>query len=80
MPVTQCSHNHAEGRTRFDVIGIDNDLRKFFFGSDASTAFIKKIIKKNKKYIHHNLDIRNSNDIERIFKKYKKKNTNAKIQ
>ena len=57
----------------FDVIGIDNDLRKFFFGSDASTAFIKKIIKKNKKYIHHNLDIRNSNDIERIFKKYKKK-------
>ena len=57
----------------FDVIGIDNDLRKFFFGSDASTAFIKKIIKKNKKYIHHNLDIRNSTDIERIFKKYKKK-------
>ena len=30
---------------------------------------------KNKKYIHHNLDIRNSNGIEKIFKKYKKKIT-----
>ena len=25
----------------FDVIGIDNDLRKFFFGSEASTISIK---------------------------------------
>ena len=26
----------------FDVIGIDNDLRKSFFGKDASTNWIKK--------------------------------------
>ena len=58
----------------FDVIGIDNNLRKYFFGSNASTTIIKNsIIKKNKKYLHHNLDIRNSNGIEKIFKKYKKK-------
>ena len=58
----------------FDVIGLDNNLRKFFFGSNASTTIIKNsIIKKNKKYLHYNLDIRNSNGIEKIFKKYKKK-------
>ena len=26
----------------FDVIGIDNNLRKFFFGKDGSTIWIKK--------------------------------------
>ena len=26
----------------FDVIGIDNNLRKFFFGNDGSTIWIKK--------------------------------------
>ena len=58
----------------FDVIGIDNNLRKFFFGSHASTTNIKIAInKRNKKYLHHNLDIRNSVAIEKIFNKYKKK-------
>ena len=58
----------------FDVIGIDNNLRKFFFGSHASTTNIKNAInKRNKKYLHHNLDIRNSVAIEKIFSKYKKK-------
>ena len=58
----------------FDVIGIDNNLRKFFFGSHASTTNIKNAIsKRNKKYLHHNLDIRNSVAIEKIFNKYKKK-------
>ena len=58
----------------FDVIGIDNNFRKYFFGSNASTTGIKNSIsKKNKKYLHHNLDIRNSGGIEKLFKKYKKK-------
>ena len=58
----------------FDVIGIDNNLRKFFFGSHASTTNIKNAInKRNKKYLHNNLDIRNSAAIEKIFSKYKKK-------
>ena len=30
----------------FDVIGIDNDLRKFFFGKDGSTSWMKsKLLK-----------------------------------
>ncbi len=56
----------------FDVIGIDNNFRKFFFGKDGSTNWIKNILKKNKRYKHHNVDIRNFNDLEKIFKKVKK--------
>ena len=34
----------------FDVVGIDNNMRKFFFGPDGSTNWIKhKLLKRNKK-------------------------------
>ena len=32
----------------FEVIGIDNNLRKFFFGKDGSTINIKKELLKKK--------------------------------
>jgi CDP-paratose 2-epimerase len=57
----------------FDVIGIDNNLRKIFFGKDGSTNWIKnKLIKKNKNFKNLNVDIRNYKGLENIFKKYKK--------
>jgi len=57
----------------FDVIGIDNNLRKFFFGNDGSTFWVKKkLLKENKKFKSLNLDIRNYNSLEKVFKKYKK--------
>ena len=57
----------------FKVIGIDNNLRKFFFGNDGSTSWLKKkIIKNNPKYKHFNVDIRNYQSLEKIFKIYKK--------
>ena len=57
----------------FDVIGIDNNLRKFFFGSLASTIKIKKkILMRNKRYQHYNIDIRNYNGLEKIFKRNKR--------
>ena len=57
----------------FRVIGIDNNLRKFFFGDDGSTSWLKrKIIKNNPKYKHFNVDIRNYQSLEKIFKIYKK--------
>lgn len=59
----------------FDVIGIDNDLRKFFFGKDASTKWLSKIlIKRNKRFKNFNIDIRDYLKLEKIFKKNKKKN------
>ena len=55
------------------VIGIDNNLRKFFFGRDGSTLWIKNnLIKRNKKFKNFNIDIRNFNGLEKIFKKYRK--------
>ena len=57
----------------FEVIGIDNNLRKFFFGNDGSTSWLKKkIIKENPRYKHFNVDIRNYQSLEKIFKIYKK--------
>lgn len=56
----------------FDVIGIDNNLRQFFFGKDGSTLWIKKnLTKRNKKFLHFNVDIRNFDKLNKIFKKYK---------
>mgnify|MGYP001328757896 CR=1 FL=1 len=58
----------------FDVVGIDNNLRKFFFGNDGSTFRIKNsLIKRNKNFTHYNIDIRNYKALEKVFKKYKKK-------
>ena len=57
----------------FDVIGIDNNLRKFFFGKEGSTFWIKnKLLKQNKKFKSLSIDIRNYNSLEKVFKKYKK--------
>lgn len=56
----------------FEVIGIDNDSRKYFFGSSASTSWNKNKLKKEiKDYKHFNLDIRNQKKIEEIFKNNK---------
>ena len=57
----------------FEVVGIDNNLRKFFFGDDGSTLWIKrKLNKKFNKFKNHNIDIRNYNSLKSIFSKYKK--------
>lgn len=56
----------------FKIVGIDNDMRSYFFGDEASTKWninkIKESLEDN--YTHYNVDIRNNDDIEKIFKKY----------
>ena len=55
----------------FDVVGIDNNLRKFFFGKDSSTIWVKnKLLKRNKNFKNLNLDVRNYKKLKKIFKKY----------
>lgn len=57
----------------YTVVGIDNDMRQYFFGKEASTDWNRKELQKKfgKKYIHINADIRDNKDIEKIFKKHK---------
>ena len=58
----------------FEIIGIDNNLRKLFFGKNGSTSWVKSILlKRNKNFKNHNIDIRNLDSLNKIFKKYKKK-------
>ena len=58
----------------FDVVGIDNNLRNHFFGKDGSTIWVKKkLLNEHKNFQSNNIDIRNFNSIEKIFKIYKKK-------
>ena len=58
--------------SKFDkVIGIDNDLRKYFFGNEASTSWNTNRLKINfDNYVHNDIDIRNYNELEVIFKNY----------
>tara|TARA_A100001035_G_scaffold279709_1_gene281935 strand:+ start:3009 stop:4061 length:1053 start_codon:yes stop_codon:yes gene_type:complete len=58
-------------KKKYIVLGIDNNLRKYFFGKNSSTIWIKKIISKNKNYRHFNIDIREINELEKIFKSNK---------
>ena len=56
----------------FDIIGIDNNLRLKFFGKDGDINWKRKnLIKLYKNYKHKNIDIRNYNALEKIFRKYK---------
>jgi CDP-paratose 2-epimerase len=56
----------------YDVVGIDNNQRNFFFGKDGDTTLIKKELTKLKNYRHYNTDIRNKDSVKKIFQKYKK--------
>ena len=54
-----------------DVVGIDNDMRKYFFGNEASTRWNKELLERSlKNYAHLETDIRNQNAIEAIFQRH----------
>jgi len=54
----------------FKVVGIDNDMRAYFFGKEASTYDVALSLKDifKDRYIHYDVDIRNKKEIETIFK------------
>ncbi|HEY1685499.1 MAG TPA: NAD-dependent epimerase/dehydratase family protein [Tepidisphaeraceae bacterium] len=57
----------------FDVVGIDNDMRKYFFGEEASTSWSRKRLEGElKNYSHHDADIRDAAALEKIWGKYGK--------
>ena len=61
----------------YDIVGIDNDLRSYFFGEESSTQTnLKKIKEHISRYAHYNIDIRDLNSLTTIFQKY---NTDIEI-
>src|SRR3978361_1477419 len=57
---------------KFDlIIGIDNNLRAYFFGGSASTDWnVSRIQQQYNNYKHYNVDIRDFENLGEIFKKY----------
>ncbi len=62
----------ARFATEFDqIIGIDNDMRSYFFGAEASTNWnVNRIKEQIANYTHYNLDIRNLEGLEKVFNEY----------
>ena len=57
----------------FDVVGIDNNLRKTFFGEDADTSWNRKRLEETlKNYTHYDADIRDHEGISKIYGRYGK--------
>ena len=50
-----------------DVLGVDNDQRKIFFGEKASNKQNLEFLNTRKNYSHFNVDIRDKSQIENIF-------------
>ncbi|MSU73668.1 NAD-dependent epimerase/dehydratase family protein [Candidatus Kaiserbacteria bacterium] len=57
----------------YAIVGIDNDMRKYFFGAEGSTAWNREKLAKDlgKNYTHYTADIREKDAIEPIIKKHK---------
>src|SRR5437763_8488960 len=54
-----------------EVVGIDNNMREYFFGKDASTAWMRdRLLREINLYRHHDLDVRNYDGIKQLFERY----------
>ena len=63
-----CKFFHEKG---FHVVGIDNDMRKYFFGSEASTKPVQqKLSAQLSNFTHHHMDIRSTEDLRKVFSDY----------
>jgi len=61
------------GSLGMDIIGIDNDMRKFFFGEEASTKWNRQRLEKEvENYQHYEVDIRDYEKISSIFQRFGK--------
>lgn len=53
----------------YEIVGIDNDMRRVFFGDEASTSWNRASLERdlNGQYNHYALDIRDGDGIARLF-------------
>ena len=55
----------------YRVLGIDNDMRREFFGDEASTDWSRRDLEaKHSEYAHFSIDIRDRERIEALFREY----------
>ena len=56
----------------FDVIGIDNNMREFFFGEEAGTSNVGSALsEKYPGFKLHEIDIRDDTAIKNLFKRFR---------
>lgn len=57
----------------FEIHGIDNNMRAYYFGPSASTKWAEKELKDKlgEQYTHHTIDIRDNQKLERLFKQHR---------
>ena len=61
---------HGHG---YDVVGVDNDMRAYFFGQDASTAWnTRELGAALPRFRHTSIDIRDSSAVDTLFHEYGK--------
>jgi CDP-paratose 2-epimerase len=60
-------------RKNLKIVGVDNDLRRYFFGEEASTAWMQKqLLASVPEYEHHNIDIRDHQTVFELFRRFGK--------
>jgi len=53
------------------VVGIDNDMRQYFFGPDGSTDWNRRLLERElRRYEHVSADIRDQDAIRRVFERF----------
>jgi CDP-paratose 2-epimerase len=59
---------HARG---LEVVGVDNDMRAYFFGREASTGWVRdRLVQDLKCYTHVAADIRDERAMQSLFERY----------
>jgi CDP-paratose 2-epimerase len=58
-------------RQGFDIVGIDNDMRRRFFGAQASTSWRRAELERQLggRYTHYDADIRDRDAVEQVFRR-----------
>lgn len=56
----------------YEIVGIDNNMREFYFGAEGTTVWNRNRLKKQlgKRYTHYEIDIRDAAGLEKIFTRY----------
>src|SRR3989338_2359359 len=59
------------GNQGYDLVGVDNNMRKFFFGEKGDTSWMLRNLKeKVKNFSHMDLDIRDRQGVFDLFRKH----------